>query len=67
MTVHHPDSIRDSKEAVIKKLPPWSETVVGEEHEHTEKALVAYPGTSIDGGNLFADITEAIHLDNIEV
>lgn len=55
------------KTAIVRKIPPYTETVMGEEREVTDKAMVQYPNTSIDGGNFFADISEAIPLEDIEV
>jgi len=57
----------NAKTAIVLKVPPWTETIAGTQIQHEDKALVQYPGTSIDGGNLFADISEAIPLQDIEV
>lgn len=56
---------RDDKEAIVRRVPPWTETVVGNEVEHTDEVDVQYPNTSIDGGDFFADISEAVPVENV--
>lgn len=55
------------KDAIVRKVPPWTENIAGKEVQHEDKALVQYPGTSIDGGTFFADISETIPVEDIDV
>lgn len=57
---------RGTKEAVVLKVPPFEDTVCGETRTVTDEVMVQYPGTSIDGGNFFADISEIVSLDIVE-
>ena len=54
-----------SKDAIVRRVPPYTETVMGEEHEVTDKVLVEYPSTSIDDNTFFGNIQEAIPLEDI--
>jgi len=58
--------VRGKNEAVVIKLPPWTETWDGEEYEKTDQVMVKYPNTSLDGeGGLFGDMQEAIDLEDV--
>lgn len=62
VTVHYPDSRRDSKDARITQLPPFPDEVTGE--MVTDAVIVEYENTSL--GPMFANISEQVDYDNIE-
>lgn len=55
------------KEAIVRKVPPFTEDICGDEVERTDSVRVQYPNTSLDGGDFFGDIQETVALENIEV
>lgn len=57
---------RGRKEAIVIKVPPFEDSVCGKTRTHTDDVMVQYPGTSIDGGNFFADMSEIVSLDIVE-
>lgn len=64
--VTFPDlSPRDDRDAVVVKVPPFTENIAGEKREVTDAALVQFPGTSL-GREGFDDIAERIPLERIE-
>ena len=60
------DSPRDDREAIVLEAPPYTEIVCGNEVTHTDKVLVQYPGTSLDGGGLFGDMQENVSIEKVE-
>lgn len=58
-----------AREAIVRKVPPFEDAIPGgggETETVTDGVLVQYPGTSIDDGNFFADITEVVDLEDVD-
>ena len=62
------DMPRPNKRATVQ-LPRHSEprdVIVRTVHVDKETAMVEYPGTSLDGGNLFGNIQEEVEWSQID-
>lgn len=57
--------VRGKKEAVVRKVPPFEDTVAGETSTVTDAVMVQYPNTSLDGGNFFGDMQEKVPLEDV--